>query len=286
MKNTLKLVTIMVALSAHLRLRGGLALAVRAAQRPHLGAEGPPADMAAGRSEGALDGTGGRRLRRTRRQRRERVSAGPGREGRRHAARARSGERQGAVDVRLRRARQLHVRRLTHDADRRRRARLHRRTDGGSARHQHEDTQARLAQEHLEGLRRRRRTAAVGDRAESVDLRRSADRGAADAGGRRRRLRQADRRAQMEVCRAVRHSRVRDAVDRQGRRRGSARHDHRAPSVAAATPGTAASTVSIRAAARCCGPTPTGSASSRSRRPSTPARAACSSPARMAPARR
>ena len=73
--------------------------------------------------------------------------------------------------------RQLHVRGLTHDANRRWRARLHGRADGRSARHQHEDAQARLAQEHLEGLRRRRRTAAVGDRAEPVDLRRSADRG-------------------------------------------------------------------------------------------------------------
>ena len=35
---------------------------------------------------------------------------------------------------------------------------------------------------------------------------------------------------------------------------------------------------SIHAAARCCGPTPTGSASSRSRRRSMPVRAACSSP--------
>ena len=51
---------------------------------------------------------------------------------------------------------QLHVRRLAHDADGRRRARLHRRADGRSARHQHEDAQAGLAQEHLEGLRRRR----------------------------------------------------------------------------------------------------------------------------------
>ena len=40
----------------------------------------------------------------------------------------------------------------------------------------------------------------------------------------------------MEVCRPVRHSRVRDALDRQGRRRGSARHDHRRPLVAAAPP--------------------------------------------------
>ena len=37
--------------------------------------------------------------------------------------------------------------------------------------HQHEDTEARLAQEHLEGLRRRRRAATMGDRAESADLR-------------------------------------------------------------------------------------------------------------------
>ena len=129
----------------------------------------------------------------------------------RHAPRARPGERQGALDLRLRRARQLHVRRLADDADGRRRARLHRRADGRSVRHQHEDAEARLAQEHLEGLRRRRRAAAVGDRAESADLRRPADRGAADVRGRRRRLRQADRRAEMEVGRAVRHCRVRDA---------------------------------------------------------------------------
>ena len=156
MKNTLKLVTIMVALSVTSVVRGGLALAVWTAEGPHLGAEGPSADMAAGRSEGALDGPDGRRFRRTRCQRRERVSVGPRREGGRHAARARSGEWQGTVDVRLRGARQLHVRRLTHDADRGRRARLHRRADGGSARDQHEDTEAGLAQEHLEGLRRRR----------------------------------------------------------------------------------------------------------------------------------
>ena len=64
--------------------------------------------------------------------------------------------------------------------------------DGRPARDQHEDAEARLAQEHLEGLRRRRRAAALGDRPEPVDLRRSADRRAADVGGRRRRLRQAD----------------------------------------------------------------------------------------------
>ncbi len=75
-------------------------------------------------------------------------------------------------------------------------------------------------------------------------------------------LRQADGRGPVEVRRPVRHSRVRDPFDRQGRRRGSTRDDHRAPRVAAATPRTAASTVSIHAAARCCGPTPTGSASS------------------------
>ena len=72
-----------------------------------------------------------------------------------------------------------------------------------------------------------RPTAAVGDRAESVDLRRSADRGAADVGGRCRGLRQADRRDQMEVCRPVRHSGVRAALHRQGGRRGSSRRDHR-----------------------------------------------------------
>ena len=177
---TAKLVPILIALSVTSVVAADWPWIYGPRTEPHLGAEGAAADMAAGRSEGALDGPDGRRFRRTRRQRRERVPAGPRREGRRHAARARSRERQGAVDVRLRRARQLHVRRLAHDADRGRRARLHRRADGGSARHQHEDAQARLAQEHLEGLRRRRRAAAVGDRAEPVDLRRSADRRAAD----------------------------------------------------------------------------------------------------------
>ena len=52
--------------------------------------------------------------------------------------------------------------------------------------------QARLAQEHLEGLRRRR-AAAVGHHPEPADLRQSAHRGAADVRGGRRRLRQADR---------------------------------------------------------------------------------------------
>ena len=79
---------------------------------------------------------------------------------------------------------------------------------------------------------------------------------------------------------------LRDALDRQGRRGGSARDDHRAPQAAAATRRAAASTAWIRAAARCCGPTPTGSASSPFRRRSTPARGACSSRARTAPARR
>ena len=194
MKSTAKLVTIMIALSLTSVVRGGLAVAVWTAQKPHLGAEGTLADMAAGRSESALDGSDGRRFRRAGCPWRERVPVGPRREGWRHAARPRSGERQGTVDVRLRGSGQLHVRRLTHDADRGRRARLHRRADGRSVRDQHEDAEARLAQEHLEGLRRRRSTAAVGDRAESADLRRSADRRAADLRGRRRRLRQADRR--------------------------------------------------------------------------------------------
>ena len=42
--------------------------------------------------------------------------------------------------------------------------------NGGPARHQHEDAKARLAKEHLEGLRGCR-AAALGNRAESVDLR-------------------------------------------------------------------------------------------------------------------
>ena len=53
------------------------------------------------------------------------------------------------------------------------------------------------------------------------------DRRATDAGSRRRGLRQADRRTQMEVAGALRDSGLRDPVDRQGGRRGSARHDHR-----------------------------------------------------------
>ena len=123
--------------------------------------------------------------------------------------------------------RQLHVRRLPHDADRGWRARLHRRTDGRSARDQHEDPQARLAQEHLEGLRRRRRAAAVGDRPESVDLRRPADRRAADRRGRRRGLRQADRHLKWKSAALSGIPGIRDALDRQGGRGGSTRHDHR-----------------------------------------------------------
>ena len=63
--------------------------------------------------------------------------------------------------------------------------------------------------------------AAVGDRPESVDLRRLPDRRATDTRSRRRGLRQADRRTQMEVGGALRHPGIRDAVDRQGGRRGS-----------------------------------------------------------------
>ena len=124
-----------------------------------------------GRSESALDVPVGCRFRRASCPWRKRLLAGPRRKGGRHAARPRSRERQGTVDVRVRRARQLHVRRLTDDANCGWRARLHRRANGGSARPQHEDAQAHLAREHLEGFRRRRPTAAVGHRPESVDLR-------------------------------------------------------------------------------------------------------------------
>ena len=102
---------------------------------------------------------------------RKRVPVGPRREGGRYPARARFGERQGTVDLRLRCSRQFHVRRFTHDAHRRRGTRLHRRADGRPARHQHEDAKAGLAEEHLEGLWRQRATATVGDRPEPVDLR-------------------------------------------------------------------------------------------------------------------
>ena len=77
--------------------------------------------------------------------------------------------------------------------------------------HQHEDAQAGLAQEHLEGLRRRR-AAPVGHRPASAHLRQPGDRGAADIPGGRGRLRQADRRAEMEVGAAVRASRIREPV--------------------------------------------------------------------------
>ena len=51
---------------------------------------------------------------------------------------------------------------------------------GRPVRHRHEDAEAGLAQEHLEGLRRRR-AAPVGHHPEPADLRRPPDRGAADA---------------------------------------------------------------------------------------------------------
>ena len=270
----------------HLSLRGRLAMALRTAAGPHVGAEEAPADMAPGRPGGALDRPDGCGLRRTRRQRREGLPAGPGREGRRHAARARPGERQGTLDLRLRRAGQLHVRRLTHDAHGGWRARLHRRPDGGPARDQHQDAKARLAREHLEGLRRRRRAAALGDRAEPADLRRPADRRAADAGSRRRRLRQADRRGQMEVGCPVRHSRVCDSLDRQGRRRGSAGDDHRRRRPRPQREGRQRQRPRSAKRQGAVDLYETGSASSPFRRPSTPARGACSSRARTAPARR
>ena len=249
--------------------------------------KGLVADMATGRSEGALDNPARRRFRRSGRPAMARCTCWTGM--RRWATRC--------VCFDLASGKELWT--FAYDAPgsfmfagsrttptRRRRARLHRRTDGGPVRHQHQDTQARLAQEHLEGLRRRRRIAAMGDRAESVDLRRSADRRASDARGRRRRLRQDDRRAQMEVgSRCPAFPGYVTPADRQDCRRRPAGHDHRRPSDVAVTPGTAASTASIRAAAKCCGPTPTGSASSRFRRPSMPAKAACSSRAPMAQAR-
>ena len=111
--------------------------------------------------------------------------------GRGHAPSPRPGHRQGTLDLCLRRARRFHVCRLAHHADAGRRARLHLRTAGRPVRHQHEDTEAGLAQEHLEGLRRRR-AAPVGDRPESADLRQPAHRGAADVTGGCGRLRQAD----------------------------------------------------------------------------------------------
>ena len=107
----------------------------------------------------------------------------------------------------------------------------------------------------------------------------------ADPGGRGRRLRQADRRRQMEVCRPVRHSGIRDAVDRQGRRRGSPRHDHRrrrsrphrqGRQRQRSRPAQRQGAVDLHRLA-VHHPRP---AARRRRR-----RAACSSPARMAPAR-
>ena len=107
----------------------------------------------------------------------------------------------------------------------------------------------------------------------------------ADPGGRGRRLRQADRRPQMEVSRAVRHSRVRDAVDRQGGRRGSSRHDHRRRRSRPQRQGRERQRSRSAQRQGAVDLHRTGSASSPSRRRSTPVRGACSSPAPMAPAR-
>ena len=168
----------------------------------------------------------GRRLRRPGRQRRQGLPARPGREGRRQAARVRPVERQGTLELRLRRSGPVHV---SPARARRRRSTASTSTPSGPLGDLYaintKTQQAGLAQEHLEGLRRRR-AAPVGDRPEPADLRQPADRGAADVPGGRRRLRQADGRAQVEVGSAVRHARVREPVHRQGRRRRPSGHGH------------------------------------------------------------
>ncbi len=67
----------------------------------------------------------------------------------------------------------------------------------------------------------------VGHRPASADLRQPGDRRAADGPGGSGRLRQADRRTEMEVGAAVRASRIREPLHRQGRRRRPPRHDRR-----------------------------------------------------------
>ena len=86
---------------------------------------------------------------------------------------------------------QVHVCRLADHPDGRRRTRLHLRTAGRPVRHRHQDAPTGLAQEHLEGLRRRR-AAPVGHHPEPADLRQAGHRGAADVPGGCGRLRQAD----------------------------------------------------------------------------------------------
>ena len=206
------------------RARCGLAVGLRARSKRHLRSEGLAAHLARRRPEGAVDGAGRPRLWRRGGQRRQRLRARQGRKGRRQAARLRPGQRQGTLEFCVRRARRVHVCRLENHPDGRRQPRLHQRAAGRPVRHRHEDAQTRLAQEHLEGLRRRR-TAPVGHRPASADLRQPPDRGAADGTGGRGGLRQADRRGEVEVAGAIGPARLCESDDHQDRRSGPRRDD-------------------------------------------------------------
>ena len=88
-------------------LRRRLATVLRASKRRHLDREGAPADVAEGGTEGPVDGSAGYRVRRTGRQPRQGLPARPGRQGRGHPQSLRLRDRQGAVELRLRRARHV-----------------------------------------------------------------------------------------------------------------------------------------------------------------------------------
>ncbi len=185
--------------------------------RRHLRGEGPVAHVAEGGPQGSLDRSGGRRIRRPGRQRRQGLHAGQRRHRRRQAAMSGLRHRQRAVELRLRRAGEVRSSGLANHAGGRWQQRLHVRTARRPVLHQHDDAEARLEQERLEGLWRRT-AAQVGVDPEPSHLPRSGDRGLADIAGERGGLRQADRRAEVEITRALRRCRICQPVARQGRR--------------------------------------------------------------------
>ena len=99
MRRTAMLVTLLVAAVGDRHVRRGLAVAVRSEARRHVRTEGAAPQLARRRAEGPLERAGRRGLRRAGDQRRQGLPARPGREGRRHAARLRLRQRQGAVDA-------------------------------------------------------------------------------------------------------------------------------------------------------------------------------------------
>ena len=203
-----------------LRLCRGLAGVSGTQEGQHLRGEGNPAHLAEGRPEGSLDGSCWHRLRGTGRQRRQGLPAGPRRRRRGQTAVSRLRHREGAVELRFRRAWPVRPPWFAHVAGGRREHRVHVRTARRSLRRQHGDPQTNLEQERLE-RERWRAVAQVGPHPEPVGLSQPRDRRRPDTAGGRRGVRQGDRRTEMEVTGAAGPGRLREPLAREGGRRGS-----------------------------------------------------------------